>query len=162
MLSVHLYKRRCRSAEHVRGGSFRVLSFWVNVPVKNRRLKKIKISLRASALGGYTIQYNTLQCMRLQYMTLHYSTFHYIANCNTLQNITLHYIQKDKHTLHTLHTKNIHTLYITYTTYITLHSIPFHCITFQMDGRTYIRKYICHEKYQKRKSLPKKKQSIPM
>ena len=133
MLSVHLYKRRCRSAEHVRGGSFRVLSFWVNVPVKNRRFKKIKISLRASALGGYTIQYNTLQCMRLQYMTLHYSTFHYIANCNTLQNITLHTKRQTYITYVTYkkHTYIIH--YIHYIHYITFYSIPLHYIS---DGRT--------------------------
>ena len=161
MLSVHLCKRRCRSAEHVRGGSFRVLSFWVNVPVKNRRFKKIK--LEGLSPGGLynTIQYNTCQYNTLHYIhyiaihetTIHDITLQYISlHRNTLQNITLnyiavndvtlHYIQKDKHTLHTLHKKkNIHTLYITYTTYITLHSIPLHCITFHTDGQIYVHTY---------------------
>jgi hypothetical protein len=157
----------------------------VNVPVKNRRFKKIK--LEGLSPGGLynTIQYITIQYNTCQYNTLHY--IHYIAihettihditlqyislHCNTLQNITLnyiavndvtlHYIQKDKHTLHTLHKKKKHTYiihYIHYIHYITFYSIALHYISY---GRTDIRTYICHEKYQKRKSLPKKNSQSP-
>ena len=186
MLSVHLCKRRCRSAEHVRGGSFRVLSFWVNVPVKNRRFKKIK--LEGLSPGGLynTIQYITIQYNTCQYNTLHY--IHYIAihettihditlqyislHCNTLQNITLnyiavndvtlHYIQKDKHTLHTLHLKKKTYIHYTLHTLHTLHYILFHCIALHFirtDRYTYIH---MPWKISKTKIPAKKKQSIPM
>ena len=107
--------RRCHCAEHVRGGSFRVLSFWVNVPVKNRRFKKIK--LEGLSTGGL-------------YNTIHVNTIHYITlNYMTVNDVTLHYIQKDKHTLHTLHTLH----------YITFHSIALHFI--RTGGQIYVHTY---------------------
>jgi hypothetical protein len=108
-----------------------------------------------------TWDYNTWHYVTVHFITLQYITKHYI-NYIAVNDVTLHYIQTDKHTLHTLNKKKKTYIHYTLHTLHTLHYILFHCIALHFirtDRYTYIH---MPWKISKTKIPAKKKQSIPM